>query len=81
VDTNVISHVIHPKRELDPGIRHFFASVDEDRLYLSTIGEIEKGIDLIPWPKRDAPETAHDERQRLQVQLEQKVIRLPWSTH
>jgi predicted nucleic acid-binding protein len=75
VDTNVISHLISPKRELDPGIRHFFTSVDEDRLYLSTItiGEIEKGINLLPSPKRDAPEAAHDEHQRLQAQLEQRL--------
>ncbi len=41
-------------------------------MYLTTItiGEIEKGIDLIPWP--DAP-NEREERYRLQAQLEQKL--------
>jgi predicted nucleic acid-binding protein len=56
-------------------MRHFFASVDENRISLSsiTIGEIEKAIDLISWPKGNAPEEAHDERLRLQAQLKQRL--------
>lgn len=74
LDTNVISHLIRPKRgELHPGIRRFFEVVDEDRMYLSvfTVGEIQKGIDLLPWPKAQGEEM--DERKRLQADLEQRL--------
>jgi hypothetical protein len=74
LDTNVISHLIRPKRgELHPGIRRFFEEVDEDRMYLSvfTVGEIQKGIDLLPWPKSQGEEM--DERTRLQATLEQRL--------
>ena len=71
VDTNVISALIG-KKSIEPGIRRFFDKVDEERIYLSvmTIGEILKGIDLIPWPK-DNDSIA--ERQRVQANWEQRL--------
>jgi predicted nucleic acid-binding protein len=73
VDTNVISHLIRPKRELDEGIRHFFETVDEGRISLSavTIGEIQKGISLIPWPVDDQKALAA--RRALQANLETRL--------
>lgn len=63
---------MRPKRALDPGILEFFGLVDEERLYLSavTLGEIQKGIDLIPWPN---DESQTDGRRRLQGELESKL--------
>jgi toxin FitB len=60
---------------LDSGITHFFEKVEEDRMYLSTItiGEIQKGIDLIPWPKGHPESAEHETRRRLQAQLEQRL--------
>jgi predicted nucleic acid-binding protein len=71
VDTNVISALIG-KKSPEPGIRHFFETVDEERMYLSviTVGEILKGIDLIPWPKGG---DGFAERQRIQAQWEQRL--------
>jgi|SRR5579872_1498471 len=73
VDTNVISHAIKPKREIHPGIRRFFEQVDEERMYVSalTIGEIQKGIDLLSWPKSD--DEAALKRHRLQENLESRL--------
>jgi len=74
LDTNIIGHLIHAKRAVEPGIIDFFETVDEDRMYLSaiTIGEIGKGIDLIPWPKSDAGDE-YVKRCQLQAQLEQRL--------
>jgi len=73
VDTNVISPLIRPKRQHDAGIRRFFETVEESRIYLGavTIGEIQKSISLIPWPKGD--EHALDERRLLQAKLETRL--------
>jgi predicted nucleic acid-binding protein len=75
LDTNIISHVIRPKKQLAPGIERFLNVVDEDRLYISpvTIGEIEKGIGKISWPDDPA---ARAERARLQAILEQRLEQL-----
>lgn len=75
LDTNIISHVIRPKKRIDPGIERFLNTVDEMRMYLSivTFGEIEKGIGLIPWPD---DESARTERARLQAVLEQRLEQL-----
>jgi predicted nucleic acid-binding protein len=72
VDTNVISQLIRANRLPDPGIATFFRTVSEHRLFLSvvSIGEIEKGIDLIPWPTHD-PQI--NERRRLQAKWEQRL--------
>lgn len=74
LDTNVIAHLIRAKRDISPGIIDFFETVDEDRMYLSaiTIGEIEKGIDLIPWPNSQLADE-YDKRRQLQAQLEQRL--------
>ena len=52
LDTNVISLIVGGK-PLPAAVEHFFASISDDRLYLSviTIGEIRKGINLIPTPE------------------------------
>ena len=46
--------------------------VPEERLFLSsiTIGEIQKGIDLIPWPRATA---GADDRRRQQADLDGKL--------
>ncbi len=74
VDTNVISHLVRPKRSIPDGIVEFLKSVDEQRLYLSavTIGEIQKGIDLIPWPQSDN-KNENETRRRLQGELERRL--------
>jgi predicted nucleic acid-binding protein len=48
VDTNVISELVRPRPEAR--VKTWVASVDEDLLFLSvlTIGEIRKGIALLP---------------------------------
>jgi toxin FitB len=49
IDTNIISATIGHK-PLHPGISHFFESAPDERLRLSvlTIGELRKGIELLP---------------------------------
>jgi toxin FitB len=50
IDTNIIIATIGNK-PLHPGIIHFFESVPDERLRLSvlTIGELRKGIELLPF--------------------------------
>jgi predicted nucleic acid-binding protein len=49
IDTNVISTIVGNK-PLHPGISHFFENTPDERLRLSvlTIGELRKGIELLP---------------------------------
>ena len=48
VDTNVISE-LHKQDRSDPGVRAWFATVDDADLYLSVlvIGEIQQGIERV----------------------------------
>lgn len=50
IDTNVIIATIG-NNPLHPGIAHFFESVTDERLRLSvlTIGELRKGVELLPY--------------------------------
>ncbi|GAC1415852.1 MAG: hypothetical protein NVSMB5_05520 [Candidatus Velthaea sp.] len=75
VDTNIISHVINPKREINAGIGRFLEIVDEDRLFLSsiTVGEIQKGIDLIRW---STDESGLNARRRIQADFEERLEEL-----
>ena len=52
LDTCVISELI--ARQPDPGVVQWVDSIDEDRLFLSTItiGEIKKGIEKLPVSSR-----------------------------
>lgn len=54
IDTNVISELVRPRP--DARVKTWVASVDEDLLFLSvlTIGEIRKGIALLPDASRRA---------------------------
>jgi predicted nucleic acid-binding protein len=57
LDTNVISELVKPKPE--PKVTAWIDATDEDRLFLSvlTLGEIRKGVVLLP---RSARRTALD---------------------
>lgn len=50
LDTNIVSATFG-KKPLHDGIAHFFGVIADDRLRLSviTIGEIQKGVDLLPY--------------------------------
>lgn len=52
LDTNIISELIKPKPY--SGVTRWIASIDESLLYLSvlTLGEIRKGITLLPQASR-----------------------------
>jgi toxin FitB len=52
LDTNVISEVVKPRP--DPGVLEWMESADESLLYLSvlTLGELRKGISLLPDGRR-----------------------------
>jgi predicted nucleic acid-binding protein len=57
IDTNIISATIGNKSP-HPGIIHFFESVPDERLRVSvlTIGELHKGIELLPFDFSLPPE-------------------------
>lgn len=79
IDTNIISATFGNK-SLHPGIVHFFENVPDDRLRLSvlTIGEIRKGIELLPFDFRlDAEAYARSKRYLLQRRFEE--LRTLWS--
>ena len=52
LDTNVISEVVRPRPE--PLVLEWLEAVDESVLYLSvlTLGEIRKGLAILPQSKR-----------------------------
>ncbi len=52
LDTNILSETIRPKPS--PGVELWFASVDENDLFMSvvTLAEIRDGIELMPPEKR-----------------------------
>ena len=52
LDTNVISEVVKPRP--NPGVLEWMESTDESLLYLSvlTLGELRKGIGLLPSGRR-----------------------------
>jgi len=54
LDTNVISEVVKPRP--NPGVLEWMESTDESFLYLSvlTLGELRKGIGLLPTGRRRA---------------------------
>ena len=58
IDTNVISE-IRKGSGANPGVQEWFASVDEDRLYISAlvVGEIRRGIERIR--RRDPVSARH----------------------
>lgn len=61
LDTNVVSE-LRKGRRVDPNVREWFRTVDDDALYLSVlvIGEIRQGIERLR--VRDAPAAANLER-------------------
>jgi len=87
LDTNVISLVVGGK-PLPASVEHFFATISDDRLYLSaiTIGEIRKGIDLIPIPELEAEPVDDPEviekvfnARRFQLDRRLKTLEMDWA--
>ncbi len=67
LDTNVLSELTRPKS--DPGVENWLNNADNEQLFLSVIslGEIFKGITILPESKR---------RQKLQRWVEETLR--PW---
>jgi predicted nucleic acid-binding protein len=79
IDTNIVSATIG-NRPLHQGVVHFFESVPDERLRLSvlTIGEIRKGIELLPFdPTLDPEAYANSKGYLLKEKLEE--LRLQWA--
>lgn len=75
LDTNCVSEVIRSRPE--PGVLQWLDSADESLLYLSvlTLGEIRKGIALLPQSRRRSQIESWLERD-LQVRFSSRILPL-----
>lgn len=76
IDTNVLSE-LRKKERVNPGVRQWYASVQGESLYLSTLtlGEIRNGIERLR--RRDPEASAHLEAWLLKVETDMADRILP----
>jgi hypothetical protein len=81
LDTNIISAIIGDK-PVHPGVAHFFETIRDERLRLSviTIGEIHKGIELLPFDFSIVPgSTSPNNEKRYALSRKLEELELYWS--
>ncbi len=80
LDTNIISAVIGD-RPLHPGLTHFFEDVRDETLRLSvlTIGEIHKGIELLPLPLTETDPNAWAKSKRYILEGKLEELEAVWA--